>query len=177
MSAISGWVCAIAFLALLSAGQSEPSVLEFTPKKANGFDAALPTGFCLIRLRVDQQANIYIHHETVRVESPPGKPAKDEGSECSQYLPESGIASFQFGGVSGRGDVQLVEEPTPGNSWRVWIRIRDRKNGAQAYTFRVSWKNSEAASPPAAVGRAAVKMEIRKGGRAVDGSGLENRQR
>jgi hypothetical protein len=148
MSAISGWVCAILLLAVQPAAQSDRAVLEFTPKKASGFDAALPAGFCMIRLRVEQEANVYVHHETVRVETPPGKPAKDEGSECSQYLPEAGIASFQFRGVEGRGDVQLVDEPTPANSWRAWIRIRDRKSGAQAYALRVSWKNTEGGGPP-----------------------------
>jgi hypothetical protein len=147
MSAIPGWVHAIVLLALLPAAADDRAVLEFTPKQAKGFDPALSAGYCLIRLRVEQEANVYIHHEMVRIESPPAKPAKDDGSECSQYLPESGIASFQFRGVSGRGDIQLVEEPTPANSWRAWIRIRDKKSGAEPYSFRVSWKNSAAEAP------------------------------
>jgi hypothetical protein len=135
----------IVFGALLGAwapAQEEPSLLEFTPKKAAGFDAALPAGNCTIRLRVEQEANIYIHHDQVRVESPKGKAARDEGSECSQYLPEAGIGSFQFRPLTGRGTVQLIDEPTPANSWKVWIRIRDKKAGAEAYTFRVSWKGA-----------------------------------
>jgi hypothetical protein len=135
----------IVFGALLAARApvpEEPSVLEFTPKKATGFDAALPAGNCTIRLRVEQEANIHIHHDQVRVESPKGKPARDEGSECSQYLPEGGIVSFQFHPLSGRGTVQLIDEPKPANSWKVWIRIRDKKAGAETYTFRVSWKGS-----------------------------------
>jgi len=124
------------------AAQNQPAKDDsttFTPKQSKDFDPARKEGSCIIRVRVDEQANVYIQGDVVTATAVKGKPPSDEGSECNQYPPANGFSAFKLKGVDGRGSVQLIEEPDPDNHFRIWVQIRDPKPGAEGYTFRISW--------------------------------------
>src|SRR5690606_33053342 len=51
------------------------------------------------------------------------------------------LNNFQFRGIDGRGEVELIEEPGPRNGYRAWIRVRDTKGGGEDYKMEMSWTN------------------------------------
>jgi hypothetical protein len=120
----------------------ENGKLLIQPKPTKDFDENRPNGYCLIRIVVDDEVNIYVQGGQITVETVRGKPARDAGAECSQPMPKGdALSNFKFKGIDGRGLVQLIEEPSEMNEWRAWIRIKDSKGGEETYLFRVGWDN------------------------------------
>jgi hypothetical protein len=116
--------------------------LEVQPKRTNDYDDNRTNGYCVVRLRVDNEVVVHIRSNRLGFETVLGRDARDEGSECSQAMPTgSALANFQFKGVDGRGNVTLAEAPNSGNSYTARVRIQDSKGGDEGYTFRVQWDN------------------------------------
>ena len=130
---------------LLRLAAQPPQVLRFEPRPARGFTLEALRGYCLLRLKVDDEVNVYLRGRTVEVEVVKGEEAADQGSECSQPLPSGDtLVNFEFKGLAGRGTVQLIEQPTQDNGYRAWVRIKDPRKGTDSYSLRLSWERKPA---------------------------------
>jgi hypothetical protein len=96
-------------------------------------------GQCLIRVIVDNQAEVELRWDQVLVRTLAGRPSRDAGSQCNAPLPQGGVTDFQFQAVDGRGNVQLLQQPNAGNGWAAVARIQDSDGGEDTYSYRVSW--------------------------------------
>lgn len=117
-------------------GQSDTVI---TPKQKN-WDERSDRGECTIRVWVDDEADIELRGNTVRIRALSGQAGRDDGSECNQPLPGN-LTKFEFKGIDGRGEVRLVQEPRPANNWTAVVNIKDRKGGSEGYTFRLRWES------------------------------------
>lgn len=116
--------------------------VDVQPKRTRDYDERRDNGYCVVRLRVDDEVLIHIRGNRLGFETVRGRDAYDEGSECSQPMPYgSALANFRFRGVDGRGRVELAESPDSGNRYTARVRIQDPKGGDEGYTFRVQWDN------------------------------------
>lgn len=116
--------------------------VEVQPKRTRDYNERRDNGYCVVRLRVDDEVVIHIRGSRLAFETVRGREAYDEGSECSQPMPYgSALANFRFRGVDGRGRVELAEAPDSGNRYTARVRIQDSKGGDEGYTFRVQWDN------------------------------------
>jgi hypothetical protein len=139
-------------LALLApsprAQENEKVVIQ--PKQTKDYDENRASGYCMIRIVVDDEVNVYVQGGQITLENVRGQMPRDAGTECSQPMPKGdALANFQFKGISGRGRVQLIEEPTEMNEWRAWIRIVDPKAGPENHLMRVGWDNAAKAKATA----------------------------
>ncbi|MBE0656783.1 MAG: hypothetical protein IH602_03780 [Bryobacteraceae bacterium] len=116
--------------------------VEVQPKRTRDYDERRDNGYCVVRLRVDDEVVVHIRGNRLGFETVRGREAHDEGSECSQPMPRgSALDNFRFRGVDGRGRVDLAEAPDSGNRFTARVRIQDSKGGDEGYTFRVQWDN------------------------------------
>jgi hypothetical protein len=116
--------------------------IDVQPRRTRDYDERRDNGYCVVRLRVDDEVVIHIRGSALRFETLRGREAYDEGSECSQPMPlGNALANFRFKGVDGRGRVELAEDPSPNNRYTARVRILDSKGGDEGYTFRVQWDN------------------------------------
>lgn len=116
--------------------------VEVQPKRTRDYDERRDNGYCVVRLRVDDEVVVHIRGNRLGFETVRGRDAYDEGSECSQPMPRgSALDNFRFRGVDGRGRVDLAEAPDSGNRFTARVRIQDSKGGDEGYTFRVQWDN------------------------------------
>lgn len=122
----------------LAWGQTADTV--FTPKQKN-WDERADRGECTIRVWIDDEADIELRGNNVRVRTISGQPGRDDGTECNQPLPVN-VRSFEFKGIDGRGEVRLVQEPRPANNWTAVVNIKDRKGGGEGYTYRLRWEST-----------------------------------
>lgn len=112
----------------------------FTPKQKN-WDERADRGECTIRVWVDDEADIELRGNSVRLRTIAGQPGRDDGTECNQPLPGN-VRNFEFKGIDGRGEVRLVQEPRPANNWTAVVNIKDRKGGGEGYTYRLRWEST-----------------------------------
>lgn len=109
-------------------------VKQMRDSNPNGRD-----GKCVIRVMVDDEVDVELQGDTVLVRRITGQAGRDDGSECTQPLPQSYFQRFQFRGIDGRGEVKLVQEPRPGNGFVAIVSIKDKRGGTEGYTFELSW--------------------------------------
>ncbi|MBI4875258.1 MAG: peptidase inhibitor family I36 protein [Acidobacteria bacterium] len=133
------WAAAAALLA----GQAAPGADQFRARQARGWDERASEGRCAIKVWVDDEVNIFLEGDLVTFETVRGQRARDAGTECTQPLPRgAALADFQFKGIDGRGQVDLIEAPERRNNYRAWVRIRDPKGGGEEHHFRLSWRQN-----------------------------------
>ena len=112
---------------------------EFRARPTRDFNPRAAEGWCAVRVWVDDEVNVFVRGSRVMVETVRGRRPYDAGTECSGPLP-AGPMEFRFRGVDGRGDVDLVEEPSRRNGYRFWVRILDRRGGGEEHHFRIYWR-------------------------------------
>ena len=93
-------------------------------------------GKCTVEVVVDGAAEIEIRGDTATMRNLSGQPPQWRRFECSTPLPAN-PGEFRFAGVDGRGSQQLVRDPRNGGS--AVVRIEDRDNGSEGYTFDIFW--------------------------------------
>ena len=106
---------------------------------SSGFDNALDGRF-EFRGRVDDEAIFYIRRDQATVEAVRGRRVEAERVQFSQPLPDRALRAFQMRKREGRGNVELLEEPTRENGWTAVVRIIDDDSGADRYQFELLWR-------------------------------------
>jgi hypothetical protein len=97
------------------------------------------SGKCTIEVVVDDVAEVEVRGDRGSIRTLQGRPSRWVRFECSSELPRNPI-DFRFKGIDGRGDVQLVRDPSSGGA--AVVRIQDRKGGDEGYTFDLEWRGS-----------------------------------
>jgi len=106
-------------------------------RKANITGGGSPDqGKCTIEVVVDGAAEIEIRGDTATMRNLSGQAPQWRRFQCTSPMPAN-PGEFRFAGVDGRGSQQLVRDPRNGGS--AVIRIEDRDNGSEGYTFDVFW--------------------------------------
>lgn len=93
-------------------------------------------GKCTIEVVVDGAAEVSVIGDRGMLRNLSGQPAQWRRFECTGPLPNN-PAEFRFAGVDGRGRQDLVRDPRGGGA--AVVRIEDRDNGAEGYTFDLFW--------------------------------------
>jgi hypothetical protein len=104
-----------------------------------------------LRLLVDGTADVYVQGASIRIETAAGRVPTDEGSEYTEALPQANFKQFSISKDSGRGEVELVEKPSPQNNYTARLRFSDPKSGDDHYRVRLEWEAdavAEAAPAP-----------------------------
>jgi hypothetical protein len=96
-------------------------------------------GKCTIEVVVDGAAEVEIRGDRAILRNLNGRPAEWRRFECNVPMPVDPV-EFRFHGVDGRGLQQLVREPGRGGA--AVVRIEDRDNGSEGYTFDVMWRGA-----------------------------------
>jgi hypothetical protein len=113
--------------------------------RRSGKHAAQGRGQFDLRLLVDGTANVYVQGESIRIETVSGRAPSDEGSEYTEPLPRASFEQFTISKESGRGEVDLVEKPSPENNYTAKFRFSDPKGGDDRYHVRLEWETAMAA--------------------------------
>jgi len=93
---------------------------------------------CTVEVRVDITAEVEITGDMARGRTMGGQPAQFTRFECTSPLPSNPV-DFRFHGVDGRGNVNLVRDPSSARGIAV-VRIDDPKGGSEGYTFDLTWR-------------------------------------
>ena len=112
-------------------------------------------GRCTVEVVVDGAAEVEIRGSTARLRNLSGQPPRFRRFECTSPMPAN-AADIRFKGVDGRGRQDLTRDPREGGV--AVVRIEDRDNGREAYTFDIEWSGYSQgarngypqAAPPAA---------------------------
>src|SRR5262245_26146512 len=79
---------------------------SFRVRQMRGANEGARDGKCVIRVMVDDEVDVELQGETVLVRRITGQQGRDDGSECTQPLPQSNYQRFAFRGIDGRGEVR-----------------------------------------------------------------------
>ncbi len=93
-------------------------------------------GKCTIEVVVDGAADVEVRGDRATLRDLNGQQPQWRRFECTGAMPAN-PQNFRFAGVDGRGRQELVRDPSSGGS--AVVRIQDRDNGAEAYTFDLTW--------------------------------------
>jgi hypothetical protein len=93
-------------------------------------------GKCTIEVEVDGVAQVSVLGDTGMIRNLSGQPATWRRFEFNGQLPRN-PTDFQFRGIDGRGNVNLVSDPR--NSGLATVRIDDPSGGREGYTFDLEW--------------------------------------
>lgn len=132
-------VCAIPVGMALVAASPAMANTSFTVKAMTRGDVPSGQGQCDIRVRVDNEIELALRGNQVQTRTLSGSDTRDEGSECSAPLPVGTINNFRWEKRDGRGNIDLLEEPSSRNSMRAIFRVRDSEGGAGRYHIRIKW--------------------------------------
>src|SRR5262249_22341846 len=113
---------------------------QFRVRRMTRNDVPFGKGQCDIRLQVDNEVEVTLRGDTVFIRTISGRDAVDDGSECNEAVPERGWQGFGFEVRDSRGDIRLIEEPSPRNGNAAVVRIRDSAGGMGRYHFRITWE-------------------------------------
>jgi hypothetical protein len=112
----------------------------FQVRRSNDYSENRRDGRCRVRVRIDDEADVELRGDTIRIHVIKGGPGRDEGTECNAPLPTSGnITNFRFRGIDGRGTPRLVQEPAARNYYVAVVNIQDPRGGSEGYTYELTW--------------------------------------
>lgn len=113
----------------------------FTPRRTNDWSQDRRDGKCTIRVRIDDDSDVELRGNQIRIHVIRGGAGRDEGSECNAPLPVTGnITNFRFRGIDGRGNPRLVQVPSNRNYNVAVVNVQDPKGGDEGYTFDLTWQ-------------------------------------
>ena len=93
-------------------------------------------GKCTIEVVVDGAADVEVRGDSAVLRNLSGQPPQWRRFECTGPLPANPL-NFRFSGVDGRGRQELIRDPRNGGV--AVVRIEDRDNGSEGYTFDLTW--------------------------------------
>src|SRR5512132_2446970 len=113
---------------------------QFRVRRTSRNDIPLGRGQCDIRLQVDNEVEVALRGDTVRIRTISGRDAYDDGnSECNMPLPDRPVSDFNFEVRDSRGEIRLIAEPSRRNNYTAVVLIRDGSGGQGRYHFRLTW--------------------------------------
>ncbi len=101
-------------------------------------------GKCTIEVVVDGAADVEVRGDRALLRNLSGRPAEWRRFQCNGPMPTDPL-DFRFHGIDGRG-LQRLEQYPRGGSGAI-VRIEDRDNGAEGYTFDLTWRGAGYAGP------------------------------
>ena len=113
---------------------------EFTVQHDSDWNEQRRQGACVIRAAVDNEVNVELRWDRVRLMTVAGLPGEDKGSVCNAPLQRAGVSNVQVERLEGRGQISMLEQPGPNNDWAAVVRILDRNGGAGTYAYRLTWQ-------------------------------------
>ena len=105
-------------------------------RRANIRGGSPDRGKCTIDIIVDGAADVEVRGDTAVLRNLSGQPPQWRRFECTGPLPANPV-NFRFTGVDGRGRQELIRDPRNGGI--AVVRIEDKDNGAEGYTFDLTW--------------------------------------
>ena len=112
----------------------------FAVRRTSDWSPNRREGRCTIRVRIDDDTDVELRGDKVRLRVIRGTPGRDEGTECKAPLPLSGnIQNLHYRGIDGRGNPRLVQELTSRNYYVAVVNVQDPGGGDESYTFELTW--------------------------------------
>lgn len=96
------------------------------------------TGRLIWRGTVDGEILLSIRAEQVSIQNLSGAPVANQQFNFTSPLPRRPV-SVEIARKSGRGRVEVIQQPTSANNFTAVVRIRDRDGGARNYEFEMIW--------------------------------------
>ena len=124
-------------------------------QRAPEWNLAANEGMCRLRVWVDDTARVMLQGDRITVETDRGKRAFDQGSVCTQPLPDHPVDNFHVEVERGRGTVMEVREPDRHNSYTGTVSIADPQNGGDSYELIMAWN-----TPGPVVGSVAIPAPV-----------------
>lgn len=109
--------------------------------RAPEWNVAAAQGMCRLRIWVDDRARVKLHGDEITVETDSGKRSFDQGSVCTQPLPDHPVGNFHVAVERGRGTVMEVREPDRHNGYTGTVSVVDPQNGGDTYELVMAWNN------------------------------------
>ena len=103
-------------------------------------------GKCTVEVVVDGAAEVEIRGDNAILRNLAGQPPQWRRFECNGPMPAN-PRDFRFAGVDGRGRQELIQDPRNSRGVAV-VRIEDKDNGSEGYTFDIFWSNGPGDSRP-----------------------------
>ena len=119
-----------------------------TPARADGRTLFTWSG------TVDREAVIVMRGAMLETRGDGFNDFRDARYRVSEALPRA-FGSVSIARADGRGDVEVIEQPSPFNGYTARVRVRDRQSGADRYRLVVTWEGA--------------RGDDRRGGRDDDG--------
>ncbi|MEP7365668.1 MAG: hypothetical protein ABI972_20640 [Acidobacteriota bacterium] len=113
---------------------------EFTVQHDPNWSDQRRQGQCEIRISVDNQVDVELRWDKLRLVTLAGTQGRDRGSVCDAPLPQSGVSNVRLQRLEGRGQMSLLEPPGPENGWAAIVRIADKSRGERNYSYRLTWQ-------------------------------------
>jgi hypothetical protein len=88
--------------------------------------------------RVDREVRIMMHGRDARTQTPARTPVTRSRLEIATALPQrDGRVTVRV--QDGRGDVDVLQQPSARNDYTAIVRIRDRSSGVDTYRLTAYW--------------------------------------
>ena len=88
--------------------------------------------------RVDGMVELEVSGNQIFARAINGQPVTDQRVRIDGYMPRRNL-NIQVNKIRGRGRVDVIQQPNPGNNYRAIIRIDDRQGGADDYELDITW--------------------------------------
>ena len=108
-------------------------------RRAPEWNLAANEGMCRLRIWVDDSARVKLQGDRITVETDSGKRAFDQGSVCTQPLPDHAVDNFHVEVARGRGTVMEVREPDRHNNYTGTVSVVDPQHGGDSYELIMAW--------------------------------------
>jgi hypothetical protein len=143
---------------------------DFRPKHSSDYNPGSNSGQFDLRFYVDLSMEISVQGDLVRYRFEGQRP-RDDGSEYSQPIPRAAFSRFELEQKDGRGEIVLLERPSPENDYTAKIRITDSRGGDDRYHARLSWESTAAAPAAGAASTTPVAATSGAAGTVATGTG------
>jgi hypothetical protein len=95
-------------------------------------------GRLIWRGTVDGEILLSVRAGQVSIQNLSGAPVSNQQFNFTSPLPRTPV-SVEIARKSGRGRVEVIQQPTAANDFTAVVRIRDRDGGARNYEFEMIW--------------------------------------
>lgn len=140
ISKASATAAVFAFAVMGLAGCQPSSAPSVSPTAAPDVQPAplVQTGQLTWSGEVDDAATVYIQGGKTWLDNVSGKGVDNATSTFNGNLPSSDVV-LQLASHAGRGQVQIVQQPTRENNYTAAVLVIDPEAGKSQYTFAVKW--------------------------------------